>query len=156
MTVIFKNQTDPEMDLIEDQISKEVTPISTFGKKGQIVHSQAREIIANVINFMKMEANNFQCNREPIIKVTNVKQRVMAATGISEKLYKTIMKESKEVDSGTSTSFSTPRKKKQCRRKKYELVEGEKHAIRTIIREFHLTEKKFPTVKGKQYLTHVY
>jgi hypothetical protein len=32
---------------------------STFGKQGVILHSQAREIVANVIDFMKKEAEHF-------------------------------------------------------------------------------------------------
>jgi hypothetical protein len=40
------------------------------------------------------------------------------------------------------------RLEKRDRTKKYELVEGEKHAIRTIVHEFYVTEKKMPTIDG--------
>ncbi|KAJ3637400.1 hypothetical protein MTP99_000863 [Tenebrio molitor] len=82
----------------------------TFGQRGKILHSQAREIIANVIAFMKHESECVRNNRELTIPIINYKQRVMASTGISEKMYKTITKESKPA--GASTSFSTPRKKR--------------------------------------------
>jgi hypothetical protein len=39
---------------------QEPSPSSTFGKKGQILHSQARKIVANVIDFMKKEAEQFK------------------------------------------------------------------------------------------------
>jgi hypothetical protein len=82
----------------------------TFGQRGKILHSQGREIIANVIAFMKHESECVRNNRELTIPIINYKQRVMASTGISEKIYKTITKESKPA--GASTSFSTPRKKR--------------------------------------------
>jgi hypothetical protein len=40
------------------------------------------------------------------------------------------------------------RLEKRDRTKKYELVEGEKHAIRTIVHEFYVTEKKMPNIDG--------
>jgi hypothetical protein len=67
----------------------------TFGQRGKILHSQAREIIANVIAFMKHESECVRNNRELTIPIINYKQRVMASTGISEKMYKTITKEHK-------------------------------------------------------------
>jgi hypothetical protein len=126
-----------------------LSPSSTFGKKGQILHCQAREIVANVIDFMKMEAEQYKLRNEPTIPLQNFRERILAATGISKKMYSTITRESKAVASGTSTSFSTPRKKRQ-RTKKYELVEGEKHAIRTIVHEFHVTEKKVDDILFSQ------
>jgi hypothetical protein len=120
-----------------------LSPSSTFGKKGQILHCQAREIVANVIDFMKMEAEQYKLRNEPTIPLQNFRERILAATGISKKMYSTITRESKAVASGTSTSFSTPRKKRQ-RTKKYEL------AIRTIVHEFHVTEKKIDDILFSQ------
>lgn len=50
------------------------------GVCGKVLHSQAREIVANVINFMKQEATN----GNPVIPLENFKKRVLAATGIGE------------------------------------------------------------------------
>ncbi|RZC22672.1 hypothetical protein BDFB_011000, partial [Asbolus verrucosus] len=97
-----------------------MTTHDTFDKQSKILHSQAREIIANVLTFMKNEAEQFTKT------IANYK-RVMAATGISEKMYKTIVKEAKDVNTGASTSFLSPRKQRP-RKKTHELVEGEKHA----------------------------
>ncbi|KAK5645689.1 hypothetical protein RI129_004153 [Pyrocoelia pectoralis] len=58
------------------------------------------------MKFMKEEA----ANGDPIIPLSNYKQRVLAATGISESSYKRILKEAESVDTGASTSFSSPRK----------------------------------------------
>jgi hypothetical protein len=120
----------------------------TFGKQGLMLHSQAREIVANVIDFMKKEAEHFGRRNEPLIPMKNFRERIMVATGISRQIYASVTKESRSVSSSATTSFSTPRKKRQ-RRRKYELVEGEKHAIRTIVNEFHITEKRMPTINGK-------
>ncbi|CAH1381645.1 unnamed protein product [Tenebrio molitor] len=90
-----------------------------FGQRGKILHSQAREIIANVVAFMRHESECVSNHQELTIPIVNYKQRVIASTGISEKMYKTIVKESKPA--GTSTSFSTPRKKRP-QQKRHELV----------------------------------
>ncbi|CAH1376488.1 unnamed protein product [Tenebrio molitor] len=58
----------------------------TIGVKGKVVSAQSREVIANVIKFMKKEA----CNRSPIIPITNFKQRVLEATGISKHIYEQV------------------------------------------------------------------
>jgi hypothetical protein len=57
------------------------------------------------------------------IPIVNYKQRVIASTGISEKMYKTIVKEAKPA--GASTSSSTPRKKPP-HKKQHELVKVER------------------------------
>ena len=46
-----------------------------------------------------------------------------------------------------STSFSTPRKTRP-QKKRHELVEGEKHAVREIIYQFQVMKKRTPTIKG--------
>jgi hypothetical protein len=59
---------------------------------------------------------------------------------LSEKMYKTIVKESKPARA--STSFSTPRKKRP-QQKRHELVEAERHAVREII-IYQLRKSKLP------------
>jgi hypothetical protein len=54
-----------------------------IGKKGQVIHSQTRENEATI-----------GC---PTIPLKNYKERVIAATGISESSYKRIVKQSNEV-----------------------------------------------------------
>ncbi|RZC36475.1 hypothetical protein BDFB_013787, partial [Asbolus verrucosus] len=65
---------------------------------------------------MKNEAEHFHENNVTSIPIANYKQRVMAATGISEKMYKTIVKEAKDVHTGASTSFLSPRKQRPCKK----------------------------------------
>ena len=67
------------------------------GVKGKVVHSQAREIIANVMKFMKREADN----GSPLVPLSNFKARVLAATGIGETSYRKIQKEAQEIEEGT-------------------------------------------------------
>ncbi|CAH1380071.1 unnamed protein product, partial [Tenebrio molitor] len=85
----------------------------SFDQRGKILHSQARKIIA------------FIDHQELTIPIVNYKQRVIANNGISEKMYKTIVKESKPA--GASTS-STPRKKRP-HKKQHELVEVERNHL---------------------------
>jgi hypothetical protein len=59
---------------------------STFGEQGVILHSQAREIVANVIDFMKKEAEHFGRRNEPLIPMKNFRERIMVATGISRQI----------------------------------------------------------------------
>lgn len=86
---------------------------STFGKKGQILNKQAREIISNVIQFMKLEAENIKTKAQPLVPFDHYRERVMAATGISIKTYKTVQSESKSIEAGELASFTTPTKKKR-------------------------------------------
>ncbi|RZB38824.1 hypothetical protein BDFB_007426 [Asbolus verrucosus] len=59
---------------------------------------------------MKNEAEHSYENNVTI-PIANYK-RVMAATGISEKVHKTIVKEVKDVNTGASTSFLSARSDK--------------------------------------------
>ncbi|RZC42245.1 hypothetical protein BDFB_014212 [Asbolus verrucosus] len=75
---------------------------------------------------MKNKVEHFHENN--VASIVNYKQRVMAATGTSEKMYKAIIKEAKDVNTGASTLYSSPRKQRP-RKKTHELVKGEKHAV---------------------------
>ncbi|KYB26938.1 hypothetical protein TcasGA2_TC014871 [Tribolium castaneum] len=81
----------------------------TYGQKGKIIHSQAREIIARVTEFMKNEAAVYQKTGLPLIPLTNYRQRVLAATRISEPTYHRVFKEAADVISGYLPAFPTPR-----------------------------------------------
>ncbi|RZC40798.1 uncharacterized protein BDFB_007977, partial [Asbolus verrucosus] len=131
-----------------------ITTHDTFGKQDKILYSQAREIIANVLIFMKNEAEDFHENNVTSIPIANYKQRVMAAIRISEKMYKTIVKEEKDVNTGASTSFLS--QESSVHVKKHQLVEGEKHAVRAIIHEFHIMKKWRKTEDNRQILMESY
>jgi hypothetical protein len=47
----------------------------------------------------------------PTITVKNIGVEVAKATGVSESSVRRIIKETKNIESGASTSFSTPQKK---------------------------------------------
>ncbi|CAH1987353.1 unnamed protein product [Acanthoscelides obtectus] len=113
--------------------------------RGRVLHSQSCEIVNNIIKFMKKEAE------EGIsIPLTNYRDRVLAATGVSKNTYQRICKESKKKDlQGPSTSFQNPKKRKNM--KKWKLDSFTPHqikSIREIIYNFYMMEKKFPTLKG--------
>ncbi|CAH2012235.1 unnamed protein product [Acanthoscelides obtectus] len=76
--------------------------------RGRVLHSQSCEIVNNIIKFMKKEAE------EGIsIPLTNYRDRVLAATGVSKNTYQRICKESKKKDlQGPSISFQSPKKGK--------------------------------------------
>lgn len=114
-----------------------------IGVRGKLLGSQAREIIANIIHFMKAEAEN-----GALIPLTNFRERVLAATKVSESSYKRILKESNTIHSGASTSFSSPRKQRSRRSTKSTLPVGEIETIRSIIHNYHIIEKRRPTLKG--------
>lgn len=109
------------------------------GKMGQgyVMHAQAREIVAKVIDFMKNEAENFRRFNQPTIPLTHFRERILTATGISNKMYSTICKEAEAIATGASTSFTTPANNKKGKRKKCEPPEEEKHAI---LNEFCIAE----------------
>lgn len=118
---------------------------STKIGKGHIIHSQAREILANVMQFMKEEATNNSCG----IPLTNFKERFLAATKVSEKTYRSVAKEMQDVSTGASISFSSPSKKRSKSSPKSTLMEWQTQIIRTFVHNFYLTEQRRPTLKGK-------
>lgn len=107
------------------------------GKK--IIHSQAREIIYNLYNFMKSEAE-----RGPIL-LQQVQKRVAEATGISRSSIQRILKESRSTPE--TPRFTTPRKKWAKKIKKSTVDEFDKTVIRRTIHEFHKTQNQRPTLK---------
>jgi hypothetical protein len=70
--------------------------------------------------------------------------RVMAATVMSKRTLAIIIKEGKEVDKGTSASFSAPAK---SRPKKVAVVDAfDVDVIRRLIHNFHVKQKQRPTL----------
>lgn len=117
---------------------------STYGRKGKIIHSQARETVYQVLNFFKAEAEN----GEPIIPVKNYKERTLAATKISEKTYKSVLKDGKDIEMGHATKFSSPNKKRNRPNPISTLAVGSDSFLRRIVHNFYLVEKQHPTLKG--------
>lgn len=115
--------------------------------KGKVIHSQGREIIANVYNFMKEEATNKQVT----IPITKARERTAAAVGVSERLVTKInsdLKKLKEDEECETRKFSTPGKKRHnFPRRITGLDDFDKCAVRRTIYNFHLQKKCFPTVK---------
>ncbi|KAK9738069.1 hypothetical protein QE152_g10196 [Popillia japonica] len=127
---------------------------------------QAREIIANVLQFMKDEAANKCCT----IPITNFKERLIAATKIAERTSRDIVKEAddvrlgaasgfsrliaatkiaertsrdivKEADDvrlGAASGFSSPSKKRKRPSPKISIPERETEVIRTIVYNFYV------------------
>jgi hypothetical protein len=77
------------------------------GVRGKVVTAQTREVIANVLKFMKKEAEN----GAPVIPITNYKQRLKEATGASERIYKQVVKDMKLIEAGKITAFTSPNRK---------------------------------------------
>lgn len=112
--------------------------------KGRIIHSQAREIIANVLQFMKEEAASNTLK----IPLTNFKERLIAATKIGDNTYRRIAKEAKAVNNGQVSSFTSPSKKRNYKSPKSTIAEWQSQTIRRIIHNFYLTERRRPSLKG--------
>lgn len=106
--------------------------------KGKVIHSQGREIIANVYNFMKEEAENKQVT----IPLAKARQRTAAAVGVSERLVTKIngdLKKLKEDEDCETRQFSTPGKKRPNFPKRITgLDDFDKCAVRRIIYDFHI------------------
>jgi hypothetical protein len=93
---------------------------------------------------MKEEAANAPTPRIPL---ANFKQRLIAATGISEKIYRKISKESEKVNSQPGSTFSSPPKRKSLKSSPNVFCAGELSCIRDIIYYFHVIEKRRPSLK---------
>ena len=132
------------MLFIRLSVTAKMPSANNVGIKGKIYHKQAREIIAKVFKFMKEEAEN----GDTTIPLKNYKQRVLAATGISDKVYRSIVKEAEKVETTPGGTFSSPQKGK-IPAKKLDLPEAEIAEIRNIIYNFYITEKRRPSLKCK-------
>jgi hypothetical protein len=84
-----------------------MSPEKQVGVRGKIVSSQSREVIANVLKFMKKEA----AKGAPIIPITSYKQRLMEATGISDRVYRQVCKDMDRIEAGEIATFTSPRAK---------------------------------------------
>ncbi|EEZ98892.1 hypothetical protein TcasGA2_TC004507 [Tribolium castaneum] len=115
-----------------------------IGKKGKPIRTPAREIVANVMTFMEREAEQ----NAVVVPLKNFKRRVLEATGMSEKTYRAIKKETTAIATGQKPKFTTPRKQYPHPAPKITFDEGEEQAIRRIIYKFQVTEKRNPTLKG--------
>ena len=117
-------------------------------KNRKILNPQAKELILNVVNFMKQEANgNF------IIPARKVQCRVAAATGFSERTVRRIVKESKTLlmiknTTGENKSIIFPPRKITNRQKpKTGLDKLTRCVVRKIIHGIYVNDKTVPTIK---------
>lgn len=118
---------------------------SSVGVPGKVLHSQAREIVANVLLFMQEEA------KDGIkIPLANYKERLLAATKIGEFSYKKVKKEAKEISLGIKSKFSSPKKNPNRPAPKRDLREGELESIRSIIYDFYIIEKRQPALQSNK------
>ncbi|KAI4455527.1 hypothetical protein MML48_9g00004443 [Holotrichia oblita] len=113
---------------------------STKVGKRRILRSQARDIIANVLQFMKEEAANKSCT----MPITNFKERLIAATKIVERTYRDIAREADDVRLGAASGLSSPSKKRKRPSPKTTITERETGITGTIVHNFYVTEKGNP------------
>ncbi|XP_045459274.1 uncharacterized protein LOC123669728 [Melitaea cinxia] len=101
------------------------------------IQSSGRNIVLSVRDFCEREKDN----NAPLIPFGNVRQRVAAMTGISEKTVSTITKEGE-----SSQKISTPRKKR-VQEKKIILDDFDLCAVRNKIHEMYTVRKEVPTLR---------
>ncbi|XP_038223331.1 uncharacterized protein LOC119840695 [Zerene cesonia] len=106
----------------------------------QALDDAAREVILKIKRFCEAEKNN----KSLLIPITNVRARVAAMTGVSEKTVSRITKEG-NIATRTCSKIVTPGK---CRPhpKKYNLHDYHVRLIRQKIQQFYTANKKLPTV----------
>lgn len=109
--------------------------------KGKKLHSQTKEVINNVLTFMKTEA------AEGItIGLEKVQERVKKATGVSRSSIQRISAEAKKIESGQIVSFETPDKKRTTKKRVLDIDEFDECVVRRTVYGFYITEKRVPTV----------
>lgn len=116
--------------------------------KNKVLNGQAREIVANVIAFMRrerMEAGGNVPVTMPNLK--KVMERVAMATGVSRSTVRRINKERNVVMDGEKSAFSTPNKKRKKSAPKTDSEHCDRGVLRRYIIDYYLTNKKIPTVK---------
>ncbi|XP_050295550.1 uncharacterized protein LOC126735559 [Anthonomus grandis grandis] len=86
-------------------------------------------------------------NGEEVIPLAKVQERVAAATGVSITNIRRIKNEAKLVDTGRTTTFLTPNKKRPDRILETHLDEADLGVLRRTIINHHVTEREVPTLK---------
>lgn len=74
-----------------------------------VLHSQTREVISNVFKYMQEEKTSGVLK----IPLDRLYERVIAATGVSERSIRRIVKENSEINAGARSSFTSPNKNKK-------------------------------------------
>lgn len=108
----------------------------------KVIHSQSREIVANVVKFMTEEAKK----GEFIISPKRIIERVSAATGLSQKSITRIKKEATAVQDGSLSSFSTPNKQSNRPKPVTGLDNFNLTVIRNTVNNFYMSDKSLPSV----------
>ncbi|KAF2893672.1 hypothetical protein ILUMI_12502 [Ignelater luminosus] len=91
----------------------------------KMIHSQGRELIYGVYQFMKKEKEE----GEPVIFLSNLREKVAAGTGVSLSTVKRIIKKGKNKPEGAT--FSSPRKTIEKPSPKSDLDQFDEEIIRT-------------------------
>lgn len=108
----------------------------------KVLSAQSREIVANVVKFMKREAeiNNV------VVPFQQVQLRTAEATGVSKSTVKRIEKQMRAIQGGESSSFETKHNKSKVKSKS-EIDDFDTCVLRRLIHNFYITEKIVPTLK---------
>lgn len=118
--------------------------------KGKKLHSQSREIIKNVYDFMKKEAQAImktgKCNDGFIVPIQKCQERTAAACGVSRTVVQTILQEAKKMgeDGSPTCSFSTPKKYKRDK-PVTGIDDFDKCVVRRTVHEVYVAERRLPT-----------
>ena len=117
--------------------------MSLQGGKKRIKRSGEREIVYNVHKFMKTESEV-----GITIPLSKVQKRIAETTRVSRRTLYRVLKEDKNVETGITMAFSTPRKRRPKVYTKSILDNFDEAVLRKIVHTFYLTEKQRPTLKA--------
>lgn len=109
---------------------------------GKVIKSQTREVISNVMDFMQREAKADRF----IISPEKVRERVAAATGVSQRTLTRISAEKRKLEE-TNSTFESPNKKRKVPKKVTGIDDFDTGVVRRIVNNFYVTEKCLPTLK---------
>lgn len=106
-----------------------------------VVRSQARQMIHDVMTFMKKEAlEGLQYD------IKAAQKRTAAATGVSLRFVQSIARAANAPGASLHEVFRTPGRKRTGKKKVTALDSGQRGIIKRCIHNFHLTERGLPTV----------
>ena len=121
--------------------------------KNKKLHSQTREVISNVAQFMSNEGSEFSCSGGSetkhtfILPLAKSEERAAAACGVPRRTVHNIKKEFREMMENEGTcSFSTPKKYKRDN-PVTGIDDFDRCVVRRTVHEFYSREKEAPTVE---------
>lgn len=110
----------------------------------KVIHAQTREVVFNVYNY-------FYKHKNTSVSVSEIKQSVHEATGVSVRTIERIIQEGNTASNSDKKKFTSPGKKRPRRNSVRSLPEYQIRIVRDMIYDFHRIDERRVTVSALRH-----